>query len=317
VSEPASEQRVGGSRTTAFNALELRLRRRLNGRLQGDHAGVRLGPGSESEEIVRYRPGEDDVRRIDWNVTARSQEPHVWRSRADHELDTWVLVDETASMSFGTVELEKGDLATGLTAAIGLLIDGPGNRLGVAHLRSEGVAWSRPLSGRRAARRALARRTAPHVVTGADAVVDLAEGIRLMDARHRRPGLRVIVSDLVEPDGRITRPFPWERQLRRLGARHETLVVEVLDPRELALPDVGPVVLVDPESGHRCEVWTSLPSIRERYAEAAATHRHEVAAAVRAAGAGHVVLRTDRDWVADLARFVLRHRHATRPRRTR
>ncbi|HEU5241343.1 MAG TPA: DUF58 domain-containing protein, partial [Ornithinibacter sp.] len=94
----------------AFQALDLLVRRRLDGLLQGDHAGMRLGAGTEPEEVVRYRPGEDDVRRIDWNVTARSLEPHVWRPRADHELESWVLLDETPSMAFGTTHLEKGDL---------------------------------------------------------------------------------------------------------------------------------------------------------------------------------------------------------------
>jgi uncharacterized protein (DUF58 family) len=123
--------------------------------------------------------------------------------------------------------------------------------------------------------------------------------------------VRVIVSDFVEPDGNVERPFAWERALRRLSARHEVLVIEVVDPRELSLPDVGPVVLVDPETGHRCEVWTSVPRLREQYAAVAAYHRAAVAQAVHAARARHLVVRTDRDWVADLARFVTRQR---RPR---
>jgi uncharacterized protein (DUF58 family) len=115
----------------------------------------------------------------------------------------------------------------------------------------------------------------------------------------------VVISDFVEPDGAVERPFAWEPALRRLAARHEVFVVEVLDPRELELVDVGPVVLVDPETGHRCEVWTSLPGVRERYAQVAAQHRSNVAAAITAAGATHLVLRTDEDWLRALARHVL------------
>ena len=89
---------------------------------------------SDPEEVVRYRPGEDDVRRIDWNVTARSGEAHVWRPLAEHELEAWVLVDDTPSMAFGTVALEKRDVAAGVVAAVSLLTQGPGNRLGTAHL---------------------------------------------------------------------------------------------------------------------------------------------------------------------------------------
>ncbi|ROR89878.1 DUF58 domain-containing protein [Nocardioides aurantiacus] len=303
----------------AFASLDLRVRRRLGGLLHGDEAGLRLGPGSEPEEVTRYRPGEDDVRRIDWNVTARSSEPHVWRTVAEHERETWVLVDETASMDFGTTDLEKGDLATWVTGALGLLSAGPGNRLGVAHLRPEGMAWTAPLPPRTAAMQALSRLPASPGQAGSStgrtptdaalpSTLDLAGALDALGARHRRPGVRVVVTDFVEPDGRTERPYPWERPMRRLAQRHEVLVVEVVDPRELTLPDVGPVVLVDPETGHRCEVWTSSARLRHEYAELAAAHRAGVAAAVRAAGAGHLVLRTDRDWVDDLARHVVGRR---------
>ena len=298
----------------AFAALDLTVRKRLAGLLHGDHEGLRLGSGSDADEVVRYRPGEDDVRRIDWNVTARSSEPHVWRTRAEHEVETWVLVDETASMDFGTTDVEKGDLATWVTGAIGLLSDGPGNRVGVAHLGADGVHWSRPLPPRRAAVRMMSpdrgRPSASTPVPGG-----LADAIALLDARYRRRGVRVVVSDFVEPDGNVERPFAWEAPLRRLSARHEVLVVEVLDPRELTLPDVGPVVLVDPETGHQCEVWTSVPGLRDQYAALAAYHRAAVAQAVLAARAHHLVVRTDRDWVADLARFITgqrRPRHGAR-----
>ena len=149
--------RALASSPRAFAALELDGQQRLDGIL---HGGPRAAPGSgsEPEEVVPYRPGEDDVRRIDWNVTARSSDPHVWRTRAEHELETWVLVDETASMDFGTVEVEKGELAASVTGAVGLLSDGPGNRMGVLHLRSDGLRWSPALPGRRAAYRALVAR---------------------------------------------------------------------------------------------------------------------------------------------------------------
>ena len=99
-----------GSTPASFRRLDLTVRRRLDGLLHGDHAGFRLGPGSEAEELTRYRPGHD-VRRIDWNVTARAREPQVWLTQAEHELDTWLLLDQTASMAFGTATAEKADLA--------------------------------------------------------------------------------------------------------------------------------------------------------------------------------------------------------------
>ena len=91
-----------------FRTLDLGVRRRIDSLVAGDHEGMRLGVGSEREEVVRYQPG-DDVRRIDWNITARSTDMHVWRPRADNQLDTWVLLDVTPSMAFGTVNGEKRD----------------------------------------------------------------------------------------------------------------------------------------------------------------------------------------------------------------
>ena len=142
-----------------FRGLDLTVQRRLDGLLHGDHAGLRLGAGSEAEELARYQPGHD-VRRIDWKVTARAREPHVWLTRAEHELDTWLLLDRTPSMAFGTAAAEKTDLASTVGGAVGLLTDAPGNRLGVVMLTATGLTWSRPLVGRVAAHRVL--RTRPH-----------------------------------------------------------------------------------------------------------------------------------------------------------
>lgn len=311
----AFPQRAPHDPASAFRTLDLLVRRQLEGLLQGDNAGVRLGAGSDPEEVVRYRPGEDDVRRIDWNVTARTGDPHVWRSRAEHELDTWVLLDETASMAFGTALCEKRDLATFAAAVVALLTDGPGNRVGLCRLTPEGVRWQQPLPGRVAARRLTHAAAAAQRAEPGPAAPALADGLDSLRRRVGRPGLRVVIADFVEPDGRIERPLPWEPQLRRLTARHDVIVVEVLDPRELDLPDLGLLLLTDPESGTRREVWTSK-KLRRRYAQAAAEHRAVVRDGVRACRADHLVLRTDRDWVRDLARFVIsRRRHPAHPAR--
>jgi uncharacterized protein (DUF58 family) len=295
-----------------FRRLDLQVQRRLDGALAGEHRGLRLGPGGEAEELTRYQPG-DDVRRIDWNVTARSGQPLVWRTRAEHALDTWVLLDETASMAFGTATTEKGDLADQLAAAVGLLTDGPGNRLGLATFGADGLSWSSPVAGRVAAQRAL-RRVADRPREGIPPV-GLADALDTLGRRHRRPGIRVVVSDLLDPAGQVERPFDWEDPLRRLAARHDVVVLEVVDPRELELPDVGHLVLVDPETGRRRDVPTGDGRLRHRYAEVAAAQRRAVAAAVRSCGAAHVRLHTERDWVADLARAV--HSRRTTPARRR
>jgi len=297
----------------AFRRLDLQVQRRLDGLLAGEHRGLRLGPGSEAEELTRYQPG-DDVRRIDWNVTARAGQPHVWRTRADQALDTWLLVDQTASMAFGTATTEKVDLADQLGAAVGLLSDGPGNRVGVVTFGVDGLTWARPVAGRVAAQRAM--RPPSHRPRNGSPTLGLAAAIDALGRAHRRPGVRVIVSDLLDPTGQIERPFDWEPALRRLANRHDVVVFEVLDPRELELPDVGHLVLVDPETGRRRDVPTGDPRLRARYAGAATAQRAAVASAVKACGAAHVRLRTDRDWVADLARAI-RSRRTTPVRRRR
>jgi uncharacterized protein (DUF58 family) len=297
-------------RELALQALELSVTRRLEGFLHGDVTGLRSGPGSEPNEARPYQPGQDDVRRMDWNVTARSLEPHVRAPLAERELETWALVDGSASMDFGTALYEKRDLAVAVVAAIGLIADRPGNRLGVRVACGNDLTRIPSATGVAALRRTLRTLMAlPRLAPGERPVTDLAAAIERLTAQHPRPGLRLVVSDFVDD------PDRWTRPLRRLAARHEVIAVEVLDPRELELPEVGLLTLVDPETGRRHEVQTSRRRIRERYAAAATAHRERTAAGIRAAGAAHLILRTDTDWVRDVAAFAAARRRvaARRP----
>ncbi|MGN6333790.1 MAG: DUF58 domain-containing protein [Motilibacteraceae bacterium] len=292
--------------------LELTVTRRLDGLLHGDHLGLVPGHGTEPAESREYRAGEDDVRRMDWAVTARTTVPHVRDLVADHELETTVVVDATASMDFGTAELEKRDLALSAVAAIGFLTQRTGNRLGAVVAHERGVRRLPALAGREPLLRVLRLlATAPRStadVEGQQAVA--ASGVALADAldaagrQARRRGLVVVVSDFLDGDP-TTGEVPWAGGLRRLAVRHDVLAVEVSDPREHELPDVGLLSLVDPETGRRREVWTGSRKLRERYAAAAAEQRAARAEVLRRTGAHHVALRTDRDWVRDLARSVL------------
>lgn len=284
-----------------LRALELTVRRRLDGLLQGNHLGLVPGPGTEPGEARHYEPG-DDVRRMDWAVTARLGGPHVRDTVADRELETWLAVDLSPSLDFGTAECDKRELAVAATAAVAHLTRGGGNRVGA--VVSTGADTMRlPARGGLAHARGLIRRIAelPRAAEGTRG--DLAAVLEQLRRPPRRRGLIAVVSDFLGPggDGEM---FEWERPLRALSARHDLLAVEVLDPRDLELPDVGTVVLADPETGRQKEVATT-PLLRREFAAAAAAHREEVAAALRRTGAGHLVLRTDSDWVADVVRFVL------------
>ncbi len=295
-------------RERALRSLELSVKRKLEGFLQGDITGLRSGPGSEPNEARPYQAGQDDVRRMDWNVTARSLEPHVRAPLAERELETWALVDSSASMDFGTALSEKRDLAVAVVGAIGLLADRPGNRLGVRIALGNEVRRIPDVGGVAALRRTLRTLLSlPRATPGEHPQTDLAHAITRLNREHPRPGLRVVVSDF-HTEG-------WEVPLRRLTARHEVIAVEVLDPRELELPEVGLLTLVDPETGRRHEVQTSKKRLRERYAAAMVAHREHTTQAIRAAGAAHLVLRTDTDWVRDVAAFA-RSRRRANTRRT-
>lgn len=286
--------------------LALSVTTRLDGLLQGDHLGYLPGPGTEPAEARAYAPG-DDVRRIDWAVTARTGDTAVRQAVAERELETTLLVDLTASMSFGTARSEKREVAVALAAAISHLAAGPGDRLGAVVL-GDGVRRLPARAGRTASLALLQvlQSTRP----GDGAGPSLAQGLEALLTPPRRRGLLVVISDLQGPD------TSWARPLRRLAARHDVVVVEVVDPRELELPAVGVLRLVDPETGRHLEVQTGDRRLRERYAAAAAERRAVHAEAVRTAGAGHLLLRTDRDWLPELARFLAARRRLRAAGRT-
>lgn len=279
----------------ALRTLEMDVRRRLDGLLQGNHLGLVPGPGTEPGEARPYQPG-DDVRRMDWAVTARTTEPHIRETVADRELETWLAVDLSASLDFGTAVCEKRDLAVAAVAAFTHLTGGGGNRIGAVLSTGEKIVRV-PARGGLAHARSLLRKvaTTPRAPEGVRG--DLALILEQLRRPPRRRGLAVVISDFLGE-------MDWQRPLRGLSARHDLVAVEVVDPRDVDLPEVGMVVLVDPESGKQREVHAS-PLLRREFAAAAAQHRANVAAGLRQANCAHLVLRTDSDWIADVVRFVV------------
>lgn len=280
--------------------LEISVTRRLDGLLQGDHRGLTPGHGSEPGEIRAYQPG-DDVRRIDWNVTARTGEPHVRDTVADRELETWLLVDASASMAFGTATCEKRDLALIGAAATGHLTARTGNRVGAMTIGPDGASTPIPARSGRVHMQAVLRQLLTALDDPRPGRTDLTSGLRRLAGTASRRGLVVVISDFLDPG-------QWDGALRSLSLRHDVLCLEVVDPVELALPDVGMLVLHDAATGREIEVPTGNEKFRRRYAEAATDQRMQIASRIRATGADHLVLRTDRDWLLDLARFVSRRR---------
>jgi uncharacterized protein (DUF58 family) len=297
-----------GGTEAALRKLQLLVTRKLDGLLQGDHLGLLPAAGSEVAESREYRPG-DDVRRMDWPVTARTTVPHVRQTVADRELETWICLDLSASLDFGTARCEKRDLAVAAAAAVSHLTVRGGNRTGAVIASGDGLVRT-PARGGRQYAQGMLRRIASTPRAAAGVRTDLAAAIDALNRPPRRRGLAVVISDFLSADvvDDPTRPPAWERPLRRLGVRHDLLAVEVVDPRELELPDVGVLTLVDTETGRLHEVQTGDRKFRERYAAAACAQRDGIATALRRAGARHLRLRTDSDWLLDIVRFVAAQR---------
>lgn len=286
-------------RQDRLRQLEMLITRKLDGLLQGEHQGLVPAGGREPAEARAYAPG-DDVRRMDWNLTARSGQPHVRATVAERELETWLVVDSSASLDFGTAACEKRDLALAAAAAFSLLTARNGNRIAASLFGPGGSVVVPPRGGREAAMALLLR--LEQRGRAAEGPATLAEALRRVRLAARRRGLVVLITDLIDDS-------PWERELRAIALRHEVVVVDVRDPRESELPPVGLLMLIDPETGERLEVQTSDATLRRRFAEAAAAQSAGRARAVRAAGAAHLVLSTDRDWLRDVVRFVSARRH--------
>jgi uncharacterized protein (DUF58 family) len=279
--------------------LEYAVRNKLDGLLQGSYLGLVPGPGSEAGESRQYTPG-DDVRRMDWPVTARTMTPHVRQTVADRELESWLVVDLSPSVDFGTVNMEKRDLVFAASSAVVHLTSRSGNRVGAIITTGEQIVRVPAASGKNHARY-LMRKIAAVPRATRSGTTDLSEALELVRRPPRRRGMVTVVSDFLGDPA-------WERPLRGLGDRHELLGIEIVDPRELELPAAGLVTFVDPESGQQLEVQTSDAKLRERYAVAARDQRTAIAGILRRAGADHLQLRTDRDWLADVTAFVVTRR---------
>jgi uncharacterized protein (DUF58 family) len=285
-----------------LRALEITVARRMEGLLAGDYRSALLGQGSELAQIRPYVLG-DDVRQIDWNVTARTGEPHVRVQLAERVLVTWLVLDTSPSMTFGTAERRKADVAEGVAIAVGHVATRRGNRLGVVTFGDARPRSSPVRQGRRGLIALLATLhdedvEAPEGRVGA---TSLGAAIRRADALARQRSFVVLVSDFRGPDD-------WRQPLLQLAGRHDVVAVEIRDPREQELTNVGELWLVDPETGRQLRVDTRSAKLRRRFAAASAAERADVAQTLASIGVRHAVLTTSGDWLRELALFMRRAR---------
>jgi uncharacterized protein (DUF58 family) len=271
--------------------------RRMQGLLAGDYRSALLGDGTELAQVRPYVPG-DDVRRIDWNVTARTGEPHVRVQLAEGVLVTWLVLDTSASMQFGTADRRKADVAEGVAIAIGHIATRRGNRLGIVTFGDADPRMAPPRQGRVGLLGMLAAlRADPE--RGAPGPTSLGDALLRAGALAQQRSIMVVVSD-------FRGPRDWRRPLLELAARHDVVAVEIRDPREQELPNAGALWLVDPETGRQLRVDTRSERLRARFAAAAAAERADVAHTFASVGVRHVLLTTSGDWLRSLAAFLRR-----------
>jgi uncharacterized protein (DUF58 family) len=278
-----------------LRVLDLTVARRVEGLLPGDHRSRSLGRGAELAQIREYVPGIDDVRQIDWKATARTGVTHVRVQLAERVLVTWIVLDATPSMDFGSAVRRKVDVAEGVAISLGYAATRRGNRLGSVVFGSDGMLVRPPragyagLSGLVLGLGNKGRRSGG---TGS-----LALALRRTAKLARQRSLVVVASD-------FRGPRDWRRPLLELAGRHDVIAAEIRDPREEQLPDIGDVRFVDPETGQQVRADTSNALLRRRFAVASAKERREVASLLAAARVRHVLLDTEHDWLRSLAAFL-------------
>jgi uncharacterized protein (DUF58 family) len=278
-----------------LRALDLTVARRIRGLLPGEFRALDLGGGTEIAQVRPYEPG-DDIRRIDWNVTARTTIPHVRVHVPERALTAWLLLDVSPSMRFGTADRRKADVAEAVALAVGHLATQRGNRLGV--ITFGGRTDRRvPPGGGKLGRLALLHalhRQDPESSTTPVGATSATHALRLVASTTARGGLIAVVSDFRGPRDSLL-------ELAAVAARHHVLAVEIRDPREDELPDVGELTLIDAETGREVRIDSGSRALRERFATAAAADRRTLAADFRRIGVRHAVVSTSGSWLRSLA----------------
>ena len=299
--EPDPVQWPAGPPTAAVielvRSLEVTISRRVDGSLHGNYQGITPGHGSEPGESRLYQPG-DDVRRIDWNVTARTMQTHVRDQIADRDLEAWLVVDVSAAMRFGTATMEKAQVALAAAACVGFLTVRNKNRVGAVLVAGPRLKVMPPRTGTDQVRAMLTAIASPPVSEHLGRS-DLAGAIDRVARLSKRRGFVTVISDFAGTD--------WATPLARLGLRHDLLAIPIHDPRERDVPPIGLVALVDPATGRQREVRVTA-DVQRRFAAAAAEQVDEQQAALRRSGADVIELATESDWLGAIIQHVRRRR---------
>ena len=305
---PAEVQASASAAPPVAEALLRRLEwtviRRLDGLLQGDYRTVWRGFGVDLADLREYQL-HDDVRHIDWNVTARLDAPYVRQFIEDRDLTAWFLLDLSGSIDFGSADTTKLAVSTGFVATLARVLTRHGNRVGALLYGQRVDAVMPPRASRLHVLEMLQRMRAPRGKPKPGGATRLGELLQAADTILNRRSLVFVVSDFISEPG-------WELALARLGQRHEVVAVRLLDPLEMALPDVGIVTVEDAETGEQLLIDAADPAFRERYAALAAEHEAALREALAASGADTLELSTDDDLLDAMLRFADLRRQRSR-----
>ncbi len=274
--------------------LEWTVIRRLDGVLQGDYRTLFRGAGLDLADLREYQH-HDDVRHIDWNVTARLQQPYVREFTEDRELTAWFLLDLSGSVDFGSVRSKRA-VSAEFVATLARLLTRHGNRVG-AMLYGDALGEVLPPRSSRAHVLHLLQRMLDHRAKRSRTNTQLHDLLRRAGPLMPRRSSVFVVSDFLSTPG-------WDAALAQLSLRHDVLAVRLYDPFEMALPDVGMVTLQDAETGEQMMVDTNDPGFRARYAAAADAQEAQLRESLARAGVDTLELATDEDLLATLRRFV-------------
>lgn len=294
---PAARQGPGPMPPEVVEALSVHLTRRVARSLPGDQRAAGVGAGTELAQIRPYRIG-DDVRQIDPSATARTGEPHVRVHVPERTLTTWIVLDVSASMAFGTASRLKADVAEGVALVLGRLALRSAGSVGLvmfgggAELRTLPPRGSKP--GMVALRRAL---DAGNAEDGNADPRGLHRALSFLERAAKQPGLVAVISDFRDQED-------WASKLGALRVRHSVLAIDVSDPRERELPAVGRITVVDPETGDLLEVDTSRRKVREAFAAAERERADHLRGEMRRLRVDHIRLSTDDDWLRQMGRAL-------------
>jgi uncharacterized protein (DUF58 family) len=275
--------------------LDWQVIRRLDGLLQGDYRSLFYGYGMDFADLREYQP-EDDIRYIDWNVTARMNTPYVRQYIEDREITGWFLLDLSPSMDFGTVQSLKRTVLIDFVTTLARLLTRHGNRVGAMFYGSR-VERTIPARGGRLHVLRLVNDLLNQPPLPRTPFTDLAPLLNAGLHAIKKRSVIFIVSDFISAPG-------WERSLSLLNQRHDVLAIRLWDPREVELPDVGPIVIEDAETGEQLYVDTHNRKFRQRFQEAAQRREADMNAAFKRAGVDALSLSTDEDLVRAIVRFA-------------